>query len=1174
MASANDPTPATGIQAEAPQTSSTATQAAPPAEATSIPLPPHPKRAPISPERLAAWTRTLDALLAVSVCVLTFFLASFAARNSDLLMDLATGRALLDGSYKFGADPFSFTTQGEYWVNHSWLYDAALYLLYQATGGVGIVVAKALLLVLLAGFVLAIRRPGQSLWIPAVCGALAALAISPRMFVQPVVISYLFLGITLYLLQKPGRNPKSEIRNPKTRKSANFGSRISDFGFGRRHLWLLPVLFLFWVNLDAWYFLGPLTVALYWIGELIQDSFAPVRQGPDQRGRNDHRTFGLVLATGVVACLLSPHHINILIPLDHLLPAQVSGTGAAEIVENDLQFAAMFWGAIDLYKSGGGWSAAGVAYLVLLGISLVSFAANHQDWRGWRILIWAAFASLSIYHARAIPFFAVVGGPIAALNFQDAAVRYLGATPRPTIARQQWAIGGRLLTLLGSLVLIALAWPGWLHATTARGESVGRNVAWRIDIDPSLEKSAKQLAEWHETGVLGPADRGLDFSPDLANACAWYAPAEKGFIDRRLALFQKAAADYLSANKALEMEPEPNPDFKRRLEPLAQLLRENGANHLMFHYTEFQLPRFQDALVLLENDQSRQWTLVYLDGHTVMFSWDDPQKQGPRSRLTQARVSDERQAFGSQKVPPLTDRPAAPEALAWYERYLRPRQPRPLAGDEAALHLQYFDATISHYKQQGQESWLNFQAAGVVGSGALAPLAGEPLFRAIVADTTFELTNPQLLGNRIKVKQKPSGISPRPTGIPNLAVELLNRYVTATPGPVAPPLLAIRACRRALLENPNDALTWYRLDRAYLTLLYRTREREFADRLWLLPYLRQAQRVAALNHAVELEPNLEQAHADLADLYLQMSSRPGQGGYLDLALKHRSEQLRLVIENGPGRREKPENYEARRKQLEDDIDRLDAAVKKAQNDYEVGQVSRPTMKSKAEFALQRGLGGQARDELLHSLEVTVEPDAIPLQLNLMVMTGALEGESGIRIGLDKAREESETTGRKPNLGQIGQAQYTMPVYEWLQVMVAAASGDYRAADEFLEPLIAFREQTHHNYMRNRALIEALFGLRTGNLPYAGLIPTALLDTQFTPMTFWRSFERAYRTESLRQAAATTPYTADIYTLRGILALEAGDIPHATAMFRKVLEVNDPILTPVAKYYVELIDANK
>jgi hypothetical protein len=1146
MASANDPMPATGIQAEAPQTSSTATQATPPAEAPSIPLPPQPKRAPISPERLAAWTRPLDALLAVSVCVLTFLLASFAARNSDLLMDLATGRALLDGTYKFGTDPFSYTTQVEYWVNHSWLYNAALYLLYQAAGGVGIVVAKALLLTLLAGFVLAIRRPGQSLWIPAVCGGLAALAISPRMFLQPVLISYLFLGITLYLLQKPALQEQATSK----RRAAPPATR--------RHLWLVPVLFLFWVNLDAWFFLGPLTAALFWIGELIQDSFAPAREGSDRRSAAENPKLATILGVGLLACLVNPHHIYAF-----TLPPQLSEAGAAGLLQNDFQFAAMFWGAIDLYKGGSGWSVAGVAYLVLLGVGLVSFLANHQDWRGWRVLIWLAFAGLSIWHARAIPFFAVVGGPIAALNFQDAAVRYLGAKPHPTIAHQQWAIGGRLLTLLGSLILIALAWPGWLHATPARGESVGRNVAWRIDIDPSLEKSAKQVAEWHNAGVLGPADHGLSFSPDFANACAWYAPAEKGFIDRRLALFEKTAVDYLAANKALEMDPDPNPDFRRKLEPLAQLLRQRGANHLIFHYTEFQLPRFQDVFVPLENDLSRQWTLVYRDGHTVIFSWDDPQKKGPPSRLTQARISDERQAFGPQKEPPLTDRPAAPEALAWYERYLRPRQPRPLAGDEAALHLQYFDATISHYKQHGQDSWLNFQAAGLVGSGAQAPLAGEPLFRAIVTDTTFELTNPLLLGNRIKRKQGSTGISQRPTGIPNLAVELLNRFVIATPGPVAPPLLAIRACRRALLENPNDAPTWYRLDRAYVMLLYRTREREFADRLWLLPFVRQAQRVAALNHAVELDPNLEPAHADLADLYEQMSARPGQGGYLDLALKHRSEQLRLLAENGPSRREKPDDYERRRKQLEDHIDRLDAAVKKAQNDYEVGQVSMPTMKAKAQFALQHGLGGQARDELLHSLEVTVEPDAIPLQLDLMVMTGAIEGESGIRIGLDKAREESETTGRKPNLGQFGQGQHVLPRYEWLQALVAAASGDYRTADEVLAPVIDLRKQFHADYLRSRNRFEAF-----------ELTRAALLDTQVTPMTLWRGFERAYRIDGLRLTAATKPYTADLYTLRGILALEAGDIPHAADMFRTVVDLNDPVLLPVAKFYVELIDANK
>src|SRR5262245_29436502 len=119
MASANDSTTPTGIQPAAPQGSSTAVQTTPPAESPSIPLPEQPKRAAITAERLAAWTRPLDAALALLVLVLTFFLASFAARNAELLMHLASGRGLLDGTSKFGEDPFAFTTQGVQWVNHS-----------------------------------------------------------------------------------------------------------------------------------------------------------------------------------------------------------------------------------------------------------------------------------------------------------------------------------------------------------------------------------------------------------------------------------------------------------------------------------------------------------------------------------------------------------------------------------------------------------------------------------------------------------------------------------------------------------------------------------------------------------------------------------------------------------------------------------------------------------------------------------------------------------------------------------------------------------------------------------------------------------------------------------------------------------------------------------------------
>src|SRR5262245_20319318 len=77
---------------------------------------------PVSPPPSPGAT---DWLFGLIVCALAFLLASTPARNSDLWLHLASGRLLAQG--QFGQDPFSSTTTGVFWVNHSWLSDAALY---------------------------------------------------------------------------------------------------------------------------------------------------------------------------------------------------------------------------------------------------------------------------------------------------------------------------------------------------------------------------------------------------------------------------------------------------------------------------------------------------------------------------------------------------------------------------------------------------------------------------------------------------------------------------------------------------------------------------------------------------------------------------------------------------------------------------------------------------------------------------------------------------------------------------------------------------------------------------------------------------------------------------------------------------------------------------------------
>src|SRR5262249_61760900 len=120
----------------------------------------------------------------------------------------------------------------------------------------GLVATRALATFLLAVVPLNIRRCGQSFWIPAACSGLALLAASPRFLFQPTLVSYLFLAVTLWLLQRPrfeAGEKASWLTAPKS-------------------YWLLVPLFVLWVNLDSWFLLGPLAVGLFLLGEVLQNS--------------------------------------------------------------------------------------------------------------------------------------------------------------------------------------------------------------------------------------------------------------------------------------------------------------------------------------------------------------------------------------------------------------------------------------------------------------------------------------------------------------------------------------------------------------------------------------------------------------------------------------------------------------------------------------------------------------------------------------------------------------------------------------------------------------------------------------------------------------------------------------------------------------------------------------
>jgi hypothetical protein len=1303
MAAANDPSPPTPptagentgqIQA-APPAGSTDVQTAPSAAPTDIQAPPPPAEPPIrlSPRPQPAYllqeqaqgvARLNQALVAV-VLVLAFLLASFPVRNADFWSHLACGRDFVNGTYNpfRGQEPFSYAGSS-YWVNHAWLFDVVLFQLYQLLGGPLLVALKALLVVGVAWALLQVRRPGQDLWLPAVGTGLALLALTPRLQVQPMLLSFLFLAVTLWLLQ---------------RSEAEGGGRVNT-------LWLLPPLFVLWVNLDSWFVLGLAAVALYVVGEAMQGRvFLPGAEAgaaPPVTEDARVRRLALVLAVSVAACLVNPYTFHAF-----SLPAAISPGQPTSLLRNEdlgklfaSPFAEDYWSEARL-----GGSIAGLTFFPLVLVGVASFGVAWPNWRWWRVLLWLLFFLLAAWRWQAVPFFALVAGPIAALNFADFAARPerrplspvlpaavlvagglllllawskldlsaqyvaivggLVAAPRvvwwfvvvnsrggqsapapdadpsgsrswvaavriavvlavllvalhlgtqtpfytdklsgvlgppvpslflvfagfvvgayafgivPTLAYfdrvfLDWSLGGRVLTLQAGIGLLVAAWPGWLGASY-QDPSASRRVAWAVEPDPSLTGVAERLCDLRKKGLIKDTDHGLALTIQQGSYCAWLCPGEKTFFDQRFELFPEAAGRYievreavLSAAKAGSTPTEEGAAprglgevWKETLEPLGELFREQKINHLVLHAESTTEPSVQllARMKPLLSD-GKQWRLVYLDGRSAIFGWRDPEDKGATDPWASEAYSTARRAFGPETKEPVPEAaPPDPPAVPDWTRYTTGPGPRPLQADEAALHLQRFEERAPDEMRQTYLAFRGRLGAGWVGAavpaGGPVSTAQRLAFRLAVEGTFFpkDPNAPLQEGsNRL---------------VDRLANLELGDFVSAQDkGPPAYPLLAIRAARRAVAVNPRDPQAYLWLQAGYFTLRYDTRERRWCLDLPELDTLRHVQMITALQHALTVQPDQPETHALLAELYGRYSNpRNGNNGYLDLQLKHLEELLRLLKRAGPQPSETEEEFKRRVEPVEKQVKELQKVVRERQDRYEVGAANKEVL-AKAEDALSKGLAEQALTVLLDSGVLEFGQRGAQLELLLLLTMGRVE----------QARKtlHDPDTDMKAGLGDamIG-PRLAVPAFQWFDLLLSAAEGDYRTADEQFPALLEAQDSQLQQVTARmlgflagplRETLEAIqaAGGRERVLSFlAGPIRDGLADPpQEWPLAYLalRKVRRdlalaalvaQMQEERTPHPAVFRPNKAELTVLRGLLALEAGDPGRAKQAF--------------------------
>jgi hypothetical protein len=241
-------------------------------------------------ERLGAKTLLLGGVMIV---ILSLFVAG--EQDPDFWWHLRIGRWMVDHGRLPSTDIFTHTVPGHVWTDHEYLTEILMWLVYNATGVVGLAIAFGL--ITWAGFWLMYRQVRRQPWVIVGIGlAIGAVAGSPIWGPRAQMITFFLSCLELYWLQ--------------------------GYLSGRsRTIQVFPLVMVLWANLHGGWVIGFVWLGVALVSELI--GWAMDRENPAHRAHV--RLLAIITAASVVAVAATPHGLSL-----YPYPFQTQGSVAQQ----------------------------------------------------------------------------------------------------------------------------------------------------------------------------------------------------------------------------------------------------------------------------------------------------------------------------------------------------------------------------------------------------------------------------------------------------------------------------------------------------------------------------------------------------------------------------------------------------------------------------------------------------------------------------------------------------------------------------------------------------------------------------------------------------------------------------------------------------------------------------
>jgi len=498
----------------------------------------------------------------LAVCILFAALFAMAARvptDTDTWWHLQAGRVTLERARILQTDVFSHTRQGQPWVNHSWLSQVILYLLFHSFRYFGLGLFQALVVTLAFAFVYA-QMEGD-VFTRAFIIILAAATSAVVWIARPQLLSFLLTAVLCYLLYLY-----------KWR--------------GVNRLWLIPPLFVLWVNLHAGYVLGFIVLAGFVAGEVLNNLLLFLSPPPRGEGKDPvigWRGVGLVVLISLLSflCLL----FN---PNTSRMWTYYFDTVSIGVLQDFIQE----WRSPDfhpLYTQPFIW-------LLLATLTAVGLSGRRVD--GGDLALVAGFTYASLLAGRNMGPFALVAAPVLSRHMRPTVERWLSAArargwlgpPRRPSSRRRVAYRNL------SYKLALVNWLLLLLVLVAAGVKAYLPLRTEFNVEHERRTLPLEAVEWiREHRPAGPMFNSYNWGGYLI----WQLwPGYLVFVDGRTDLYgDELLGQYLQVRFA-------QPGF-------LEVLDEYGANFVL---TE--AGGFTDNFLALDGDG---WTLAYSDDVAAIY---------------------------------------------------------------------------------------------------------------------------------------------------------------------------------------------------------------------------------------------------------------------------------------------------------------------------------------------------------------------------------------------------------------------------------------------------------------------------------------------------------------------------------------------------------------------------